>query len=265
VEDEYMARRDSRALLDEDAEWRLWVKAIYGARRGPFLERLNSLPVKERYRELSQANEMAIIEKLREIGYSDADIERFKSERWTPATVLPEEAKLLRLGATYRVDRMHEHANDELDMLLIDGFHLLRELDRPIEMEEYGKVQEGLQRVGKRFNIYLQERDRRELREKRSRAGTDGATQRWKGTEAVRKAVGKFARRKDTLGVPIPPSELWPELYSALEDEELNPRDQGGSRSLTDPSDPAVYEYDGGSITYNAFREQIRIARNRYR
>lgn len=89
--------------------------------------------------------------------------------------------------------------------------------------------------------------------------GRRGAEARWRGNEAreaVERMVETLAARRDGLGDPEWPSELWPHLLSMMDDAGMSPREM---------RDPARYECDGleQPYTYEAFRKQIRRIRNR--
>lgn len=63
--------------------------------------------------------------------------------------------------------------------------------------------------------------------------------------------IAMLAKRKDVLDDPLPPNELWGPFFAELEDKGLHPVDDGDD----------AYLWDGGRITYDAFRKQV--ARNR--
>ncbi len=79
-----------------------------------------------------------------------------------------------------------------------------------------------------------------------------GAEARWRERAVIQAISGTLAMRRDALGDRVPPSKLWPELYAALEDAELRP---------VEKKSPQRYTYNGGSISYDAFRRAIQRAR----
>lgn len=89
-----------------------------------------------------------------------------------------------------------------------------------------------------------------------SEKGKAGAAARWSGREGISEIICSLAMDRDALGDDVPPSELWPELYAALDLKGLNPRETG------DPLENAVIQYDGGTIKYGAFKRQIGRARS---
>ena len=90
----------------------------------------------------------------------------------------------------------------------------------------------------------------REFQKRQAEAGR----QRWKERGEVLDIVTGLAGQKDMIGDYLPPRELWSEFWSMLDHLDLNPQEigQGVEKRI---------DYDGGSITYEAFRKHI--ARNR--
>lgn len=90
-----------------------------------------------------------------------------------------------------------------------------------------------------------------------SRKGHRGAEARWNGRDKIKSLVRQLAGRKDPLGDPIPPSELWPELFDLLGREGFEPRESGGPRLIDQR-----YALSGADpITYDAFRQALARAR----
>lgn len=85
----------------------------------------------------------------------------------------------------------------------------------------------------------------------RSEQGRLGAAAKWRRNRAHVDAAESLSKRKDGLGDPLDPSELWPLLYAELDDAGLDPREDGD-----------CYRYDGGEVTFEAFRKAIQRARN---
>lgn len=83
--------------------------------------------------------------------------------------------------------------------------------------------------------------------------GRKGGRSRWGGptSDAVGEIVQRLARQRDGWGDPEPPSELWPRLFSALEDAGLRPEDRGDRYECA----------DGFTITEEAFKRRIQRAR----
>lgn len=87
----------------------------------------------------------------------------------------------------------------------------------------------------------------------RSKQGKLGAEKTWAGKRPLSEIVEALAKRKDCLGGPLEPSELWPMLYGNLDDAGLQPHECGKS-----------YKYDGGKeVTFEAFRKAIQRARQK--
>lgn len=53
--------------------------------------------------------------------------------------------------------------------------------------------------------------------------GRKGGEKRWAGYRTLESVYRALAERTDELGDPVPSNELWPELYSFLDDKKLNP------------------------------------------
>lgn len=92
--------------------------------------------------------------------------------------------------------------------------------------------------------------------EEQSWKGKRGAEKRWTKDEAhttVMDMIETLSKRSDELGDPIPPSDLWPELYAMMDKAGLNPIE---NRDYS-------YNYTGAEkpLNYEAFRKQVR--RNR--
>lgn len=99
-------------------------------------------------------------------------------------------------------------------------------------------------------------RDGHKYRERQSSSGQRGAKARWGGgAQIIMEAIiDRLAKQKDGLGDPEPPSELWLQVYSALEDKGLRP-DEAESGKVITYGDPPV------SITKGAFCRRIQRAR----
>ncbi len=89
-----------------------------------------------------------------------------------------------------------------------------------------------------------------------SQRGKKGAKKRWSDTEArntVSEILTNLAAHTDELGDPLPPAEIWPELYSEMERENMAPREEGAANLKA-----SRYVYaDQQVITYDAFRQRI--------
>lgn len=97
------------------------------------------------------------------------------------------------------------------------------------------------------------ESERREaVHRRQSERGREGAAVRWEANANIGQIVANLAQEKDELGDPLPPSDVWPLLYSALDL-------QGKHPEQTDE----VCVYDGGQITYDTFARQLRRKRPR--
>ena len=96
----------------------------------------------------------------------------------------------------------------------------------------------------------------RQYRKLQSSHGSVGAQKRWKSGEARRlmmDIVERLSCETDQLGDPLKPNELWPLLYSELDEIGLNPTETSERK----------YKYgESESIAYNAFRKQISRLRN---
>lgn len=110
-------------------------------------------------------------------------------------------------------------------------------------------------------NIYSLDWERRTLhavqvferhRRSQSRKGSLRAQQRWKSSAEVRKLVEQLAKEEDSLGDPLPPNEIWPKLYAALEEAGFSPVEKDNGRT---------YEFDGSRYTYNTFRKFVQSRR----
>ena len=97
--------------------------------------------------------------------------------------------------------------------------------------------------VFKYRDVSQSERRNVESRKKKSQGGSKGAEKKWKPHREVLKLVQILSRRTDELDDPIPPKELWPELYSQLDLAGLNPREFGNPKRPTDPTNPSRYQY----------------------
>lgn len=84
--------------------------------------------------------------------------------------------------------------------------------------------------------------------------GKAGAKKRWSGKEAATFAIRKLARERDGWGEPLQPKELWPMMFSELDFLNLDPIDHG-----------TKYSYNGGTLTYDAFRRRIQRERGNKR
>lgn len=85
-------------------------------------------------------------------------------------------------------------------------------------------------------------------REQSSRANAA----RWASEERdwLAEIITQLARRRDELGDPLPPAELWDSLYGEMDDAGLAPR--------TTSNGALNYEGDKGTaLTYEAFRKRV--------
>lgn len=85
---------------------------------------------------------------------------------------------------------------------------------------------------------------------------------RWANDETnqrITAIVKGLASSVDALGDQEPPSELWPHLYSAMEDAGLNPRELNAEKGLMEQS----IQHNGSEIPYRyeTFRKAINRAR----
>lgn len=87
----------------------------------------------------------------------------------------------------------------------------------------------------------------------RSEQGRLGAAAKWKGKRAHVAAAESLSKQMDQLGDPLEPGDLWPLLYAELDDAGLDPREDGDN----------CYRYDGGVVTFEAFRKTIQRARQK--
>lgn len=69
--------------------------------------------------------------------------------------------------------------------------------------------------------------------------------------------VESLKHLKDELGDPLPPSELWPEVYSILEEMRAEPKE-----ICDDNGNPIELRYTGGSVKYDSFKVMLSKARN---
>lgn len=88
----------------------------------------------------------------------------------------------------------------------------------------------------------------------RSGAGAKGAEARWATLSDITRIVESLAKKRDELGDPLRPAELWPELYSELERKGLRVEDLGDR-----------YKFKGDEKTFDAFRRQVQRIRERLR
>lgn len=92
-----------------------------------------------------------------------------------------------------------------------------------------------------------------------SEKGRKGLETRWASDERrnVDQVIETLALKRDALGDPLKPSELWEEFYSSLDDERLGPEE------IEDKKDKrrSLIKYDGGEITRHTFENRISKAR----
>lgn len=79
------------------------------------------------------------------------------------------------------------------------------------------------------------------------------ANKRWADQKEITELVTRLANNPEHRD--LYPNELWPHFYATLEDQMLDPVEVGRG------SDKA-YQYNGGKTTYEAFRKQVRRARD---
>ncbi|MEX2575438.1 MAG: hypothetical protein WD382_02185 [Halofilum sp. (in: g-proteobacteria)] len=97
----------------------------------------------------------------------------------------------------------------------------------------------------------------RDYSQRQAARGARGGAARWQGSEArdaLDAIIARLANRRDGWGDPLPPYELWGELYSALDSAGMNPREHDA---------PPRYECDGlpEPLTRSAFRRRIQRTR----
>lgn len=87
--------------------------------------------------------------------------------------------------------------------------------------------------------------------------GAKGAAARWAGDDRdnLSGILRALANKRDVLGDPLPPSELWPMLLGDLDKAGANPSEKAPSGKLEDAF--VVYGNDRDECTYHAFRKQI--------
>ena len=75
-----------------------------------------------------------------------------------------------------------------------------------------------------------------------------GGKARWGGPErtSVKAIIEELARKMDWGGEFQRPSDLWPKFYARLDEELLSPREGAD-----------VYYFDGGSMTFDAFKKNL--------
>lgn len=136
--------------------------------------------------------------------------------------------------------------------------HLIRKHVRTVERESRNLEQELrsatiTERAGAVSRIDLL-RWRRGYSETQSAKGKKGAEKRHSASEAqqeLSRIIKTLAAKTDGLDDPLPPAELWPELYAEMDRRGLAPDEKGGA-----------YIYgDGQEVTYSAFRRRIQRAR----
>lgn len=75
---------------------------------------------------------------------------------------------------------------------------------------------------------------------------------------SVTEKIQQLAKRKDELGDWIPPNDLWPDLFSWLEEKELSPEDQGEAYSYEMDDN-----YNRAVIKLSSFRTIIYTTRKK--
>lgn len=85
------------------------------------------------------------------------------------------------------------------------------------------------------------------------RKGADNTNSKRSNPE-VSELIKALARQKDALDDPVKPKQLWPQLFSDMDELQLRPREKGKG---TDKR----YDHDGGCIKYKAFCQQLRRVR----
>ncbi len=87
------------------------------------------------------------------------------------------------------------------------------------------------------------------------RAQSEKGRKRWISASEARNVADsgteQLARKRDELGDPLPPAELWSELFSWLDDAGLDPRETGTGL------DAQISFGENERKTYQAFRAQI--------
>ncbi|MCC5810035.1 MAG: hypothetical protein JJU06_06650 [Ectothiorhodospiraceae bacterium] len=104
---------------------------------------------------------------------------------------------------------------------------------------------------------------RRYWRRQRHNAAA-GADARWSGNAAhvrLQEIVHGLAARRDELGDPEPPGELWGALYGALDDAGLEPQDP--EPDLSGEQRYYLYGSDGRRYNFGAFKKAVSRARKK--
>lgn len=256
-----MSREKKRGLLSEDGIWSLWVRSVYAA---PEVTSLSDLPIQERYRQFADWHRDLLRNELKEQwGHTESGIDRFLRAGPRRGSVLAGESSLMNLRRVVEIESVHAIANEKLDSILLDGLLLLESAYRAIEGENYREAQQVLPLVFKYLDASRSGLRDAESRRKKVQAGRKGAEKKWGAHREVLKLVQSLSCLTNELGEYSPPKELWPLLFSELERAGLNPKEYGNRDSLYDATDPSFYEYTGGRIRYNAFREAVRSARKK--
>lgn len=83
---------------------------------------------------------------------------------------------------------------------------------------------------------------------------------RWKsrGRDVLAEVLTTLARKTDTLGDPLPSEELWPQLYSSLEERQLEPEEIEDE----DPRKRAI-KFNNDQVTFGTFENRLSQIRSK--
>lgn len=127
--------------------------------------------------------------------------------------------------------------------------------DAEAEARMIGFMQSMGCNVRGRWQIALITHERQEFCAAQANRGKSGATKRWSSTEIQNEVAGiirGLSKMRDSLGDFMPPADLWPHLWSRLDEAGLKPDDQGDH-----------YAYAGNQkIAKDAFRKQVQRLRS---
>jgi hypothetical protein len=104
-------------------------------------------------------------------------------------------------------------------------------------------------------------RDKLQLSETRSDAGSKGAAARWEGHDEVGNIIARLAKRTDELGGIPDINELWPEFFAALGEAGLQPHDNSGAQVCD--TDRMTWSGSDKGMTFKTFKNRISAARKK--
>ena len=117
-----------------------------------------------------------------------------------------------------------------------------------------------------KMEVYLERLKHEETRQKLSPAGKKGAKARWHSDgnrwgedNVVQKIIASLAATTDRWGGPMKAKELWPLLYSELEQAHLNPEEVGPAETCEESK--MQWEGNSSGVSFKTFQNMLSTAR----